>query len=103
MSTTKMVNASTTLELTNQTEQLMFKPDYLCHPKCVAQDALAEQLEARKEDTDEILQLRILLKDLVDDDPCTFDHHGYCQAHGWMSTDSLCPHARAKYYLAKWS
>jgi hypothetical protein len=21
------------------------------------------------------------------EDPCRFDHHGYCQAHGWMSTE----------------
>ena len=37
---------------------MTFKPDYLCHPKCVAQDALAEQLEARKRDVDEIERLR---------------------------------------------
>ena len=33
--------------------------------------------------------------DLVDADPCRFDHHGYCQAHYWLS-DGVCPHERAK-------
>ncbi len=37
---------------------MTFKPDYLCHPKCVAQAALAEQLVARKVDADEIEALR---------------------------------------------
>lgn len=37
-----------------------------------------------------------LIQDLADPDPCTFDHHGYCQAHGWMATDPHCPHARAR-------
>ncbi len=41
---------------------MTFSPDYLCHPGCVAQDALAEQLEARKADMDEIERLRSLLR-----------------------------------------
>ena len=40
---------------------MTFKPDYLCHPGCAAQDALAEQLEARKADADTIERLRELL------------------------------------------
>ncbi len=43
---------------------MTFKPDYLCHPQCVAQDALAEQIEARKEDADEILALKTALKNI---------------------------------------
>lgn len=42
-----------------------------------------------------------LIADFVDPDPCYFDHHGYCQAHGWFDTDPKCPHARAKELLAK--
>ena len=42
-----------------------------------------------------------LIVDLTDEDPCRFDHHGYCQAHGWMATDPRCPHARAKELLAE--
>lgn len=37
-----------------------------------------------------------LVCDFVDPDPCFFDHHGYCQAHGWFDTDPGCPHGRAK-------
>lgn len=42
--------------------------------------------------------LRVLL-DLVSDltysEECWFDHHGYCQAHDWL-TEGTCPHARAQ-------
>lgn len=36
-----------------------------------------------------------LIDDLRDPDPCWYDHHGYCQAHGWMDTEPRCPDARA--------
>lgn len=42
-----------------------------------------------------------LIDDLHDPDPCWYDHHGYCQAHGWMDTEPECPHARAQRILAK--
>ena len=43
-----------------------------------------------------------LVRDLRDPSPCNhFDHHGYCQTHGWMQTDPPCPHARAATYLAE--
>lgn len=42
-----------------------------------------------------------LIRDLADTDPCWYDHHGHCQAHGWMATDPICPHARAAAILAK--
>lgn len=48
----------------------------------------------------EIEALRSLVADLVDADDCWFDHHGYCQAHGWFETEPACPHARAKALLA---
>lgn len=48
-------------------------------------------------------QIAELLDDLTDPDPCWFDHHGYCQAHGWMATEPRCPHARAKDVLAELS
>lgn len=44
----------------------------------------------------QIEDLRALISDFVDDDPCDLDHHGYCQAHS-LQTD--CPHARAKKLL----
>lgn len=44
---------------------------------------------------DRVAELEGLVRDLTDPDPCHFDHHGYCQAHGWMDTDPACPHGRA--------
>lgn len=41
-----------------------------------------------------------ILADMVDPDPCWYDHHGYCQAHGWTQTEPRCPHARARELLA---
>lgn len=40
-----------------------------------------------------------LLWDLVDEDPCSFDHHGYCQAHGYFEIEPKCCHERAKVVL----
>jgi len=33
-----------------------------------------------------------LLRGLVEaeTDPCTYDHHGYCQAHGWFGEPGEC-------------
>lgn len=44
-----------------------------------------------------------LIRDFVDDEDCWFDHHGGCQAHGYLSLKpgELCPHAEAKALLAK--
>lgn len=39
---------------------------------------------------------RDLAKDLYDDGECWFDHHGYCQEHGWFETEPACPHGRAR-------
>ncbi len=38
-----------------------------------------------------------ILADLVDDAPCQYDHHGYCQAHSLH--ERPCPHERAKTLL----
>jgi hypothetical protein len=47
----------------------------------------------------EVLQL---LEDMVDSNPCDFDHHGHCQEHGWTNTDDrLCPQIRIKNLLEK--
>jgi hypothetical protein len=42
-------------------------------------------------------QAAAILRDLVDPDPCYFDHNGYCQAHGCSPP---CAHARARDHLA---
>ena len=40
-----------------------------------------------------------IIVDLYDDSDCIFDHHGYCQTHGWMTTEPICPMARARKFL----
>jgi len=46
-------------------------------------------------------QMRQLIRDMVDPDLCWFDHHGGCQAHGYLSLKpgELCPHMEAKQLL----
>lgn len=43
-----------------------------------------------------------LVRDMVDPDDCWFDHHGGCQAHGYLSLKpgERCPQAEAKAWLA---
>lgn len=53
--------------------------------------------------TDQITVPAELLRSLVDKDDCWFDHHGGCQAHGFLSLEpgQLCPHEEAKQLLAR--
>lgn len=48
-------------------------------------------------------ELLDLIFELVDRDDCWFDHHGGCQAHGFLSLEpgETCPHADAKALLAE--
>lgn len=49
---------------------------------------------------EQIVKLKELLSELVDPDDCWFDHHGGCQAHGFLSLNGqTCPHAEAKAIL----
>lgn len=43
-----------------------------------------------------------IIGDMIDDEPCQFDQHGYCQTHGWLYTEPKCPQARAKEFLEKY-
>jgi hypothetical protein len=70
-------------------------------------DQLQRQLEAAEAQPTEVAQLYKLLADLVplDDDAtdaCWFDHHGGCQAHGYLSLElgEKCPVAEARELLA---
>lgn len=66
-------------------------------------DSLARRCAVRFEETEKLraklAAVSEIFPDLVDDDPCTHDHHGYCQAHGWLAPGE-CPHARAKRLMA---
>lgn len=52
-------------------------------------DEMAEEIAVT---TDELLDL---VNDLADTGRCHYDHHGYCQEHGWFKSEVECPHARA--------
>lgn len=47
---------------------------------------------------DERGKLLNLIESLTDPDDCSFDHHGGCQAHGYLSLEpgEKCPQAEAK-------
>lgn len=47
--------------------------------------------------------LHELLAALVDDEECSFDHHGGCQAHGYLSLQpgEICPQHEAKTLVLK--
>jgi hypothetical protein len=44
-----------------------------------------------------------IVRDLVDEDECWFDHHGGCQAHGYLSLrpGEKCPHQKGRELLEK--
>lgn len=46
-----------------------------------------------------IEQLEAVLADLLTDEPCSLDHHGFCQTH---YCHPPCPHERAKKLLSKY-
>ena len=46
-------------------------------------------------------QVLDLIRDLTDEDDCSFDHHRGCQAHGYLHLEGRkCPHQEAKELLA---
>lgn len=51
----------------------------------------------------EVGRLRDLIRDLADEDACWFDHHGGCQAHGYLSLKpgEKCPQQEARELFAK--
>ncbi|MER5213674.1 hypothetical protein ABT063_24660 [Streptomyces sp. NPDC002838] len=57
------------------------------------------------EPTDRADELAALVRDFLDPDPCSFDHHGYCQAHaaGFGGEPMSCPHGRARKLLTAMS
>jgi hypothetical protein len=34
-------------------------------------------------------------------EPCSYDHHGDCQTHGWFETDPICAVRRGREFVAK--
>lgn len=54
---------------------------------------------------DSLAELRELIVDLADGEPCDFDHHGGCQSHGYidLEPDQQCPQGKANRLAAKWA
>lgn len=65
-------------------------------------NALRDELIEARQQRAAAEEMRALLADLVDPDPCWFDHHGGCQAHGYLSLElgEKCPNAAAQGLLA---
>jgi hypothetical protein len=70
----------------------------------VAEWAASVKIPIEAEQGEPSEQIKQLLADLIDPDDCWFDHHGGCQAHGYLSLKpgEKCPHAEAKELLASW-
>lgn len=51
-----------------------------------------------KPSNDYVMVPRELLAALIDPDPCWFDHHGGCQAHGYLGLQlgEVCPNEEAR-------
>ena len=47
-----------------------------------------------------LLECREVIHNLIDDEPCRYDHHGYCQEHNWLS-DGVCPHKQGKKLISQ--
>ena len=62
----------------------------------------AEAQPTAKPEADSGVTLVELVRAFLDPDPCSFDHHGYCQAHaaGFGGEPLSCPHGRARKVLA---
>ena len=71
------------------------RSEYQFIPNCLVCNQIINYYEKMLEEQN------VIIKDLVDEDNCEFDHHGFCQAHGWFGTDPICPHGRAKSFLKR--
>lgn len=81
--------------------------DALLQAKAREVDALIEErkgirveLAKAQEERDKYKAVADAALDLVDPDPCRLDHHGYCQAHGWLQ-EGECVQARLKRHLTE--
>ncbi|HYE57810.1 MAG TPA: hypothetical protein VD948_04865, partial [Rhodothermales bacterium] len=83
--------------------------DHLAGIRAIAQDRLKKNktdgeaavllglvANAERKHFEEVTALRLALDALVDDEPCQYDHHGYCQAH---SLGKPCSNAVGKALL----
>ena len=61
-----------------------------------ARDAEVAELKAKIAESQEIVA------ELLDPDPCNWDHNHSCQAHGWffIPQGEMCPNERGRQYVA---
>lgn len=79
--------------------RLVFADGYLRGQDTVPWREFADLKHEQRQAFERVTALRLALRDLLDaigDDPCRFDHHGYCQAH-FLS--SPCEVATARHIL----
>ncbi len=75
------------------------------YPTVDAYEAACAALEAHRQRADaaeaKLRDAMRIIGDLVDPDDCWLDHHGGCQAHGYLSLEpgEICPHQEAKELL----
>ena len=62
----------------------------------VSRDAEVAELKAKIAESQEIVA------ELLDPDPCNWDHNHSCQAHGWffIPQGEMCPNERGRQYVA---
>jgi len=63
-----------------------------------------DRIDRLTRDAEELLKitqsLLDLLSELVQDDDCSYDHHGYCQTHGLLPYP--CANGRAREVMKAW-
>lgn len=74
-------------------------PCEVCEAYAQAEEYYEPQIAALTAERDRLLDL---IEALADPDPCRLDHHGGCQAHGYLSLEpgEVCPVEQAKRILA---
>lgn len=67
-----------------------------------ARTLVPELVSALREAQANAAAARQIIEELTDPDPCSFDHHGGCQAHGFfdLTPENPCGHEKAKRFLA---
>ncbi len=72
--------------------------EHACEQRDKYQRRTIEWRQAAADVAVECNMYRDLAKDLYDDEPCSFDHHGGCQAHMFLEPEpgATCPHGRAQ-------
>ena len=80
----------------------MFADGYCMEGNCDPDVAL-EKFDSwlTRHDEKQRAELYGLIASLIDDEPCSFDHGGGCQAHGYLYLEQgdICPQQQAKNLL----